>query len=105
MISETGAAPGNPECFVRFCEQNAFINANPDVFLGLLSWGAGSFKTDYLLSQTPFREGGRFINQPLMQQCIVGTWMASTAGGKSKFLLKELDFKLTRLQQSKTCRK
>lgn len=105
MISETGAAPGNPECFVRFCEQNAFINANPDVFLGLLSWGAGSFKTDYLLSQTPFREGGRFINQPLMQQCVVGTWMASTAGGKTDFLWKKLIMVLTRLQQSKTCRR
>ncbi|KAK0648961.1 glycoside hydrolase superfamily [Cercophora newfieldiana] len=82
IVTETGAAPGNPLCVVYFCEQNAFINSNPDVFLGLVSWGAGSFNTDYLLSQTPFWEGGRFVDHPLMAQCVVGTWIGSTAGGR-----------------------
>ncbi|KAK1752867.1 glycoside hydrolase superfamily [Echria macrotheca] len=83
IVSETGAAPNNTGCLAHFCEQNAFINANSDVFAGLLTWGAGSFGTDYLLSETPFFEGGKFINQPLTQQCVVGTFMASTAGVSS----------------------
>ncbi|KAK4442674.1 hypothetical protein QBC34DRAFT_387027 [Podospora aff. communis PSN243] len=84
FITETGAAPGNPLCLVRFCEQNKFVNDNPDVFMGLVSWGgAGSgVKTDSdgLLSQAPLWEGGRLVDQPLMAQCVVGTWIGSTVG-------------------------
>ncbi|KAK0610969.1 glycoside hydrolase superfamily [Immersiella caudata] len=82
VITETGAAPGNPLCLVRFCEQNKFVNDNPDVFMGLVSWGAGGAETEpeALLSQTPLWEGGRLVDQPLMAQCVVGTWIGSTVG-------------------------
>ena len=80
IITETGAAAGGGVgCLMRFCEQNTFINANADVFAGLISWGAGSLGADYLLSQTPALEGGRLIDSPLLAQCVVGTWMM--AGG------------------------
>ena len=85
MVTETGAAQGNALCMMRFCEQNTFINANPDVFAGLLSWAAGGFDESYLLAQTPSWEGGRYIDTPLLSQCVVGTWMTSTAGGELNF--------------------
>ncbi|KAK5659183.1 hypothetical protein OQA88_1273 [Cercophora sp. LCS_1] len=82
LVSETGAPSdgGNGGCLVRFCEQNAYVNANPDVFLGLVGWGAGSFGEEYLLSMTPRREGSVWVDKPVLRDCIVGTWMGSTAG-------------------------
>ncbi|KAK0724914.1 cellulase [Lasiosphaeris hirsuta] len=77
IVSETGASPSNMLCYMHFCVQNAFINANSDVFVGLVSWGAGSFDSSYLMSQTPVFEGGRFVDNPLLAQCLVGIWMAS----------------------------
>ncbi|KAK3367642.1 glycoside hydrolase superfamily [Podospora didyma] len=74
IVSETGAAPGGSSCLAKFCEQNAFINANSDAFIGLVTWAAGSFGTSYLLSATPSKQGGKFVNNGLMAQCVVGTW-------------------------------
>ncbi|KAK3314301.1 cellulase [Apodospora peruviana] len=74
IVSETGAAPNGPDCMTRFCEQNAFINRNSDVFIGLVAWAAGSFDTSYILSLTPNRNGGKFVNNALGAQCVVGTW-------------------------------
>ncbi|KAK0714056.1 glycoside hydrolase superfamily [Lasiosphaeria miniovina] len=74
IVSETGAAPGDAACLAMFCEQNAFINANADVFVGLVTWGAGSFSPSYLLSATPSRQGGKYVDNDLMAQCVVRTW-------------------------------
>ncbi|KAH8673927.1 glycoside hydrolase superfamily, partial [Xylariales sp. PMI_506] len=52
IISESGAS-SDASCFTNFCEQNAFINQNSDVFLGFVAWAAGSFSTSYVLSLTP----------------------------------------------------
>lgn len=81
IVSETGAAPTDHFCMVWFCEQNRFINENADVFLGLVAWGAGSFGADYMLSQTPRLEGGRWVDTPLLANCVVGTWIASNTTG------------------------
>ncbi|KAM7196237.1 cellulase [Naviculisporaceae sp. PSN 640] len=74
LVSETGAPPSAPECMTQFCEQNAFINRNSDVFVGLVGWAAGSFDTSYLLSMTPSRNNGRFENNALATKCFIGTW-------------------------------
>ncbi len=77
LISETGAS-SQASCLTAFCSQNAFINANPDVFVGLVGWGAGSFPTSYVLSLTPTKHGNTFTDNALMSQCVVGTWNNST---------------------------
>ncbi|KAM7219672.1 glycoside hydrolase superfamily [Rhypophila decipiens] len=74
LVSETGAPPNAPECMARFCAQNAFINRNSDVFVGLVGWAAGSFDTSYLLSMTPRKVNGRFENNALATECFIGTW-------------------------------
>ncbi len=38
LVSETGASE-DPSCLTAFCAQNNMINANSDVFLGLVAWG------------------------------------------------------------------
>ncbi len=81
IVSETGAAPGEVSCMMQFCLQNAFINANADVYLGLVGWAAGSFDSSYLLSLTPTQEGGKWVDNPLLAQCLVGAWMASSEPG------------------------
>ncbi|KAK0625184.1 glycoside hydrolase superfamily [Bombardia bombarda] len=78
LVSETGAAPDGSACLARFCEQNSFINANSDVFVGLVSWAAGSFDTSYLLAQTPRFDGQKWVNNQLAADCVVDTWLKSS---------------------------
>lgn len=73
IVSETGASSA-ASCMADFCAQNAFINANSDVFVGLVAWAAGSFGTSYLLSLTPSNQGGALVDNELMAQCVVKTW-------------------------------
>jgi len=74
MVSESGASM-DPSCMVDFCEQNKFINANSDVFLGFVGWGAGSFDASYILSLTPIPDGpGHYTDNKLMKQCIIGEY-------------------------------
>lgn len=64
------------QCLTAFCAQNAFINANSDVIVGLVGWAAGSFSTSYLLSLTPSKAaGGGFIDNTLAKQCVLDTWL------------------------------
>ncbi|KAG9026493.1 Endoglucanase EG-II [Tulasnella sp. JGI-2019a] len=52
ILTETGG--GNvASCVTDMCSQNRYIKANSDVFLGWVGWGAGSFLTSYILSETP----------------------------------------------------
>jgi endoglucanase len=73
FISETGAS-NDATCVTAFCNQNKAINANSDVFVGLVGWGAGSFDTGYLLSMTPVRSGNQFTDKPLLKQCMIDVW-------------------------------
>ncbi|KAI1167412.1 hypothetical protein F5B18DRAFT_439438 [Nemania serpens] len=63
-----------------FCAQNTFINANPDVFAGLVAWGAGSFSTSYLLSLTPSNQDSRPVDTALMRQCLLAPWNTAPDG-------------------------
>jgi endoglucanase len=76
FIGETGASH-DATCMADFCEQNAFINANADVFVGLAAWGAGSFSTGYLLSLTPSKQGGKLVDNQLFSQCVLAPWVNS----------------------------
>ncbi|KAI1484361.1 glycoside hydrolase superfamily [Biscogniauxia mediterranea] len=77
LVSETGAS-SDASCFTSFCTQNALINANADVFVGLVGWAAGSFDTSYILSLTPSGQGNALVDKALMTQCLLGTWNNST---------------------------
>ncbi|KAK3690450.1 glycoside hydrolase superfamily [Podospora appendiculata] len=78
IVSETGAAPAGSACMQRFCEQNAFINANSDVFVGLVAWAAGSFDTSYILGLTPSQKNGKYVDNALATKCVAGTWLESS---------------------------
>ncbi|KZL64167.1 endoglucanase iii [Colletotrichum incanum] len=73
LVSETGAS-SDASCFTSFCAQNAFINQNSDVFIGLVGWAAGSFDTNYVLSLTPKKSGNSYTDNDLMKQCVLDTW-------------------------------
>lgn len=78
LVSETGAG-NTPSCFTDFCAQNIFINQNSDVFLGYIAWAAGSFSTSYLLSLTPSKQNGKFVDQALASQCVIAPWLNAAA--------------------------
>ncbi|KAH8903826.1 cellulase [Coniochaeta sp. PMI_546] len=77
IVSETGASSA-VSCMTAFCAQNAFINANSDVFIGLVAWAAGSFSTSYLLSLTPSKQGSGLVDNSLAAQCVVRTWVQAS---------------------------
>ncbi|KAI6087469.1 glycoside hydrolase family 5 protein [Hypoxylon rubiginosum] len=77
FISETGASQDS-SCFTSFCAQNSLINENSDVFMGLVGWGAGSFDTSYVLSLTPSKQNGKLVDNQLMSQCLIETWLNSS---------------------------
>ncbi|KAI1324872.1 endoglucanase 2 [Xylariaceae sp. FL0255] len=77
LISETGAS-SDSTCLTAFCSQNSFINANSDVFAGLVVWAAGSFSTSYTLSLTPSTQNGQLVDNTLMKQCVLATWNHSS---------------------------
>lgn len=62
-------------CFEKFCAQNNYIAANPDVFVGFIGWGAGNFSTTYLLSLTPVLVGDKYYDNAISWQCVVGPWL------------------------------
>jgi endoglucanase len=77
LVTETGAS-SDSTCLTAFCAQNAFINANSDVYVGLVAWAAGSFSTSYILSLTPTKSGNSYVDNTLAKQCVIGTWLNST---------------------------
>ncbi|KAF2995149.1 hypothetical protein E8E14_004290 [Neopestalotiopsis sp. 37M] len=68
LVSESGAS-SDASCLTNFCSQNAFINQNSDVFVGFVAWAAGSFSTSYVLSLTPSKQNGQYVDNVLMTQC------------------------------------
>lgn len=67
------------KCLTNFCSQNTFINQNSDVFMGFVGWGAGSFDTSYILSLTPSKQNNAFVDNQLMQQCVLDIWNSVVA--------------------------
>lgn len=79
LISETGASSSS-SCLVDFCEQNTYINANDDVFLGYVGWAAGQFDTSYVLSLTPTQQAnGSWTDNEVFSQCMLAPYRK--AGG------------------------
>lgn len=73
VVSETGVpAGGDGVCLVWFCEQNRFVNGVGDVVVGLVVGGGEGV--------TPRWEGGRWVDTPVVGNCVVGTWVASADG-------------------------
>lgn len=71
------------QCLKFLCNELAFINANPDAFLGYTAWSAGAFSpVDYNLTMTPWGSVGNFTDQETVRQCVVGT-MSDTVPGVS----------------------
>jgi len=65
---------GLVECLTNLCAETAFLNDNPDVFLGYIGWAAGSFDQTYVLGETPVKgSDGKYVDNELTAQCIVGT--------------------------------
>ncbi|CAK7271206.1 hypothetical protein SEPCBS119000_004482 [Sporothrix epigloea] len=77
LVSETGASSSR-DCMIDFCAQNEYINANGDVFIGLVAWAAGQFDTSYVLSLTPTLEpNGSYTDNQLFSQCVLGPYLGS----------------------------
>ncbi|TQV97079.1 glycoside hydrolase family GH5 [Cordyceps javanica] len=70
MVSESGASM-RPSCMQRFCAQNRVIADNADVFAGFVGWSAGSFDSTYVMTLTPTGSPGAYVDNKLMQQCIL----------------------------------
>ncbi|OAA57537.1 cellulase [Niveomyces insectorum RCEF 264] len=81
FVSETGAS-SQASCVTDFCAQNAFINANADVFVGYVGWAAGGFDSSYVLSLTPSKQGGngggQYVDNALMTECVLGPYRNSS---------------------------
>ncbi|KAL2066017.1 hypothetical protein VTL71DRAFT_2088 [Oculimacula yallundae] len=74
LVSETGAG-NTATCLVNFCAQNKFINDNSDVLMGYIAWAAGSFGTSYVLSLTPSKQNGKYVDNKLAAQCVVAPFV------------------------------
>ncbi|KAG6379697.1 glycoside hydrolase family 5 protein [Boletus reticuloceps] len=56
LNTETGGGDVD-SCVGYLSQQLAYQAANSDVILGYIGWAAGSFATDYILSETPYYNG------------------------------------------------
>lgn len=85
MLTETGGGSSATSCMTYLCEQNDFINANADVYLGVLGWGAGGFDPAwvprYNLTETPIQTESGFSDQKLVKECIIGKFQGVTGSG------------------------
>ncbi|KAG4435874.1 Endoglucanase EG-II [Cadophora sp. M221] len=69
MLTETGG--GNvASCTQYMCKQVAFLNANSDVYLAYVGWGAGSFDSTYILTETPNGGGSNWQDTLLVKSCL-----------------------------------
>ncbi|KAI0134673.1 glycoside hydrolase family 5 protein [Xylariales sp. AK1849] len=68
----TESGGGNTaSCEQYYCQQIAFLNANPDVYIGYVGWSAGAFDAaTYELSEVPTRSGSTWTDTALVQACI-----------------------------------
>lgn len=71
------------KCITNFAAQNVFINQNADVYVGFVGWGAGSFSSSYVLSLTPTKQGNSYVDNTVMQQCVIDPWVNTTTTATS----------------------
>jgi len=70
FLTETGG--GNVQsCVTYMCQQLAYLNSNPDVFVGYVGWSAGAFQPswDYVLSLVPTLNGSTWTDTLLAASC------------------------------------
>ena len=70
FLTETGG--GNVQsCVTYMCQQLAYLNSNPDVFVGYVGWSAGAFQLswDYVLSLVPTLNGSTWTDTLLAASC------------------------------------
>ncbi|KAF2815553.1 cellulase-domain-containing protein [Mytilinidion resinicola] len=67
FLSETGGGPQDSTCISYLKQTLSYLNDNSDVYLGWTTWAAGSFKTSYVLSETPSGD----TDVPLVKQVII----------------------------------
>ncbi|KAK5712233.1 hypothetical protein LTR17_018046 [Elasticomyces elasticus] len=72
FLTETGGGPNDASCLTDVCAELDSLNANSDVYLGWVGWGAGKFDSSYVLSETPTLSGSTYVDVPLVKQCIAG---------------------------------
>ncbi|KAL7940191.1 carbohydrate-binding module family 1 [Trichoderma barbatum] len=69
ILTETGG--GNTQsCLQYVCQQFQYLNQNSDVYLGYVGWGAGSFDSTYILTETPTGSGNSWRDTSLVSSCI-----------------------------------
>lgn len=69
IVTETGG--GNvASCFTDLCNEVAYLNANNDVIAGVVGWAAGAFGQDYVLTETPYKSGGQWVDHTIVKQCL-----------------------------------
>lgn len=62
------------QCLTDLCNSLAFVNSQPNAYMGYTAWSAGGFSaTDYNLTMTPKGSPGNFTDQQTVSQCVVGT--------------------------------
>jgi len=67
LLSETGGG-NTASCLKYVCSALTYLNANSDVYMGWIGWGAGSFTSDYELNESPSGS----TDTPLVAQCLAG---------------------------------
>lgn len=79
MLCSSVPTDPNIQCLAFLCNELAFINSNPNAFIGYTAWAAGGFSPiDYNLTMTPKGTVGNFTDQETVRQCVVGTRRNST---------------------------
>ncbi|KAL7807423.1 endoglucanase EG-II [Trichoderma gracile] len=69
ILTETGG--GNVQsCIQDMCQQIQYLNENSDVYLGYVGWGAGSFDSTYVLTETPTGSGSSWTDTSLVSSCL-----------------------------------
>lgn len=73
LLGEVGGG-NTSSCLQYVCSALDFLNANSDVILGWIGWGAGSFDSSYILSETPSGD----VDTSLVQVCLAGKFSGSS---------------------------
>ena len=69
ILSETGGG-NTASCEEYVCQELQYLDQNSDVYMGYVTWAAGSFIQTYALVETPTNNGGTWTDTALVQACI-----------------------------------
>lgn len=69
ILTETGGG-NTASCEQYLCQQLQYINQNSDVYMGYVTWAAGSFDSTYALDERPVQNGNTWTDTALVKACI-----------------------------------